>query len=120
MRNQGALRAGACASSTRLDSAGGAGVVVGEAKRTRALGIPNEPERSGSAGGLAFLATCANEPERAAVSERVQRVATFPNEPEVCALQTNPSRARYPNEPERGEIQSLHTTVLVGGGALNR
>ena len=95
MRNQGALRPGACASSTRLDSAGGAGAVVGEAKRTRAPGNPNEPERGGSAGGLAFVATCANETRarggirrssaRGGIPERTRGVRV-PNEPEPCAL----------------------------------
>ena len=89
---------------------------------------PNEPERQGiqtnpSAAdlraGLPLWRHALTKPERAAVSEGAQRVAAFPNEPEVSAFQTNPSRARYPNEPERGEIQTLHTIVLVGGGALS-
>jgi hypothetical protein len=84
---------------------------------------PNEPERCETKrcerGGPAVLVALTNEPERAAsdrtrfaaeLRKRTQRVAAFPP--------ANPRGAR-PNEPERGEIQTLQTIAPVGGGASN-
>jgi hypothetical protein len=95
MSNQGRSARGRLRASFTVPSfAGwdrGAGILAGEAKRPERRENPNEPERGGRAGGLASL-------------------AAFPERTRAVRIRTNPSV---------GEIQTLHTIVLVGGGALD-
>jgi hypothetical protein len=67
-----------------------------------------------------------NEPERRASSKRTRArggirtklAVAFPERIRRVRSRTNPT-VRVPNEPERDEIQTSHTTILVGDGALD-